>query len=96
MEKSQETPSSIMIVVSQTLETEVKFKEPSEGQEIQPGFDVEGIISKMLALLIYSGLYVPVNFQPPYNRVHADIEYWKKRFETKLEKPEEDGLPKSE
>ena len=93
MEKSTEFPTSIMIAVSQALDTEVKFQEPSEGLEIQPGFDVEGILSKMMALLIYSGLFVPANFQPPYNRVHADIEYWKKRFEAK---PDQDGLPKPE
>ena len=43
---------------------------------------MNSMVSKFAALLVYAGHTVPPSvFLPPYNRVHADIEYWKKKFE---------------
>lgn len=72
----------IFAVISQMLDVEVKVSAGEEGQKVEPAFDVNSIVSKFAALLVFSGHTVPPGaFLPPYNRVHADVEYWKKKFE---------------
>ena len=41
-------------------------------------------MSKILALMVYSGITVPSTFAPGYNRVHADVEFWKQFFVDKM------------
>lgn len=58
---------------------EVKFTpDPQDQGRVIPAYDVNAILSKMIALFVFSGLSVPSSFAPPYNRVHADVEWWKK------------------
>ena len=72
----------IFSVISQMLDVDVKVDAGEEGQRGEPAFDVNSMVSKFAALLVYAGHTVPPSvFLPPYNRVHADIEYWKKKFE---------------
>lgn len=91
MEKlTKEKIEDIMKRVSDMMD--VKFELVSvEDNRLEPMFDVDAIVSKFMALLVYSGLNVPSSFAPPYNRVHADIEFWKKRFES--DKPKEEQAP---
>lgn len=67
--------------LSSVMEVEVQFGE-SQGDQgrVMPVFNVNGIISKMLALFVFSGLHVPHSFPPSFNSVHADIEFWKQRI----------------
>ena len=66
------------------LDVEIKLRLGNEGEKVDPSFDVNAMISKFLALLVYSNQNVPVGaFMPAYNRVHADIEYWKQKYEKK-------------
>jgi len=71
----------IFLTLSSALKTTVDFASDGEGQPVKPYFDINGVISKLTALMIYSGMYVPSYFAPAYNRVHADIEFWKKELE---------------
>ena len=68
--------------LSDAMEVEIKYcqEKDSEGK-VLPAYDVNSIISKMIALLVYSGLHVPSSFSPSYNSVHAGVEYWKRRRE---------------
>ena len=68
--------------ISKILDIEVTMIASGEDQKVVPHYNVDATFSKYLALLIYAGLTVPVGFAPHYNRVHADIEYWKKKFES--------------
>lgn len=83
--QSQDEIIQIFSVISQMLDVEIKVGPPvTEGERVEPAFDVNAMVSKFLALLVYSNQNVPVGaFMPPYNRVHADIEYWKQKFEHK-------------
>lgn len=73
---------TILMKISDELGVEVKFAPDTEDNgKVIPAFDVNAMISKMVALFVFSGLSVPSSFAPPYNRVHADIEWWKKTFE---------------
>lgn len=72
----------IMTKMSDLMGVEITFVQDTQDQgRVIPAYDVNGIFSKMIALCVYSSLNVPSTFAPPYNRVHADIEWWKKHFE---------------
>lgn len=74
--------SSIIVNISKELGVPVAMvPDDSEKGKLLPRCDINCTISRYLALLVYMGLNVPNNIAPPYNRVHADIEYWRKRFE---------------
>ena len=83
MEKSTE---DILVKICDLMEAEVQLvaDENNEGK-VTPHLDINGAISKLMALLVYCGMNVPVDFGPSYNRVHADVEYWKKRFSSTAE-----------
>lgn len=71
----------ILTTISRVLDTEVVLT-AGDDQKLTPHFDVNGFISKMIALFVYAHLIVPTQaFMPSYNQVNADIEYWKKKFE---------------
>lgn len=71
----------IFLSVSSALKSDVQFVSPVEGEKVTPLFDINGIISKLVALMVYSGMVVPSSFAPAFNRVHADVEFWKKTLE---------------
>lgn len=76
-----EAINAILILVSNTLDTEVVLV-ADETNKTVPNFDVNGFVSKLIALFVYAGLNVPTSsLTPPYNKIHADVEYWKKKFE---------------
>ena len=82
MSETQQKIDNILKSLSQLMGSPIEYRLLQEDQgRVLPVYDVNGIISKMVALLVYSGLSVPSTFGPPYNRVHADIEWWKKFFE---------------
>ena len=94
--------------LSDAMEVEIKFaQDEKDAGLVHPVYDANAIISKMIALFVYSGMNVPVTFAPSYNNVHASIELWKRRAaeadELSAPKPDEkpasedtDGPPKSE
>ena len=90
-----QTPETILIELSKQLDVPVKFEQNPETQKMDPVIDVQSILSKLVALMVYVGWGVPINIMPPYNRVNADLRYWEKQFEVKPQeaKPEE---PKQE
>lgn len=96
MEKQKiQTPEAIFIELSQILDVEIKFEpDPSNDQKVSPVIDVASVLSKFMALMVYVGWSVPVNCMPPYNRVHADIEYWKKSFSL-MDKPQSVQAPET-
>lgn len=55
--------------------------DPEQENKLIAHYDINAVVSKFIGLLVYSGLNVPTQvFTPPYNRVHADVEYWKNKF----------------
>lgn len=70
----------IFSVICDITESQVRLGQLGEGEKVKPEFDINGTISKLVALTVYCGMNVPTSFAPSYNRVHADIEYWKQRF----------------
>lgn len=81
MMKVNQEVEDIFLSVSSALKSDVQFATVSEGERVIPLFDINGVISKLVALMVYSGMVVPSSFAPAFNRVHADIEFWKKTFE---------------
>jgi hypothetical protein len=80
----------IFTQLSDLLHVPIDFKQVLEEEGIVvPAYDVNAIISKQLALFVYAGLNVPNSFAPPYNRVHADVEWWKQIFEKESKKAEQ-------
>lgn len=85
MEKST-SASERFVEISRILETEVKFdQDPDDPQKASPVIDVRSLLSKLVALMVYSGWNVPAASMPSYTSVHADVEYWKRIFEQKAE-----------
>ena len=72
--------NEIFSVICDMTGSEVKLEAPVDGGKAKPAFDINGAISKIVALSVYCGMNVPASFGPAYNRVHADVEYWKQRF----------------
>ena len=70
---------------SKLMGVEVTLIQDEVTQKVEPHFDLNSAISKLLALMVYSSITVPASIAPPYNRVHADVEFWKSRLDT-LEK----------
>lgn len=86
-----------LIALSDIMGVPVQFApDESEQGKMRPVYDVNGILSKMLALFVYCGMSVAANCAPPYNRVHADIEWWKKEFATPDAPPAAEKTPDSE
>ena len=81
MEKSTEFGENQVggriVAVAQALAAEVQFEEAPDGK-LSPRVSVDEIISKFVALLVYGGATIGPLFLPNYNRVHADVEFWKK------------------
>lgn len=93
MDPVQEKIDNILNSLSDLMGIEVKFSPNNEDQgKVNPVYDINGILSKMIALFVFSGLNVPTTFPPPYNRVHADIEWWKKEM---LQLPAAPSAPSS-
>ena len=85
MIKVDDKIEEIFLALSEALRTKVEFASGGEGQPIKPYFDINALISKIVALMVYSGMTVPSSFAPAFNRVHADVEFWKKEFEKNKE-----------
>lgn len=67
--------------ISELLGVEIEMR-ANEGEKLKPHFNLDAIISKFLALMTYCGWNVPsAGILPSYNRVHADVEFWRKKFE---------------
>jgi len=88
MEKlTKETVDDILTKLSDALYVPIQFGQDDQDQnKVVPIFDVNAIFSKLVALCVYTGLNVPSTFGPAYNRVHADIEFFKKQFDNDLAK----------
>lgn len=71
----------IFSVICDITGSDIKLEAAADGGKAKPAFDINGAISKIVALSVYCGMNVPASFGPAYNRVHADVEYWKKRFQ---------------
>lgn len=81
MEKLIDPADKIFEGISKLLDVEIVFLNTEENQNrLVPAFDVNAVISKFIALCVYRSMNVPSTFAPPYNRVHADVEYWKNKF----------------
>lgn len=72
----------ILTKVSEALDVKVELVADGPDGKLMPYFDVNAMHSKIAALMVFVGANVQP-LCPPYNRVHADIEYWKKKFESK-------------
>lgn len=71
----------ILTAVSHALDVEIQLVADGPEGRLMPYFDINAMNSKLAALMVYVGANIqPVS--PPYNRVHADVEYWKRKFET--------------
>lgn len=79
--KTDQAIHSILRKISDALDVPVDLLPMDGGPEgkVMPYFDINGMKSKLEALMVYVGMNAqPVS--PPYMRVHADVEYWKKKF----------------
>ena len=86
MEKStEERINQLLSEVSKLFDVEVALiADPQNENKVTYHFDMNAVVSKMIALWVYCGFNVPSSFAPPYNRVHADIEFWKHKFDSLL------------
>ena len=65
--------------VSDAREVPVNFvASEKEANHVKPAYNPDDMISKLIAILVFSGVNIPITFAPPYNRVHADVEFWKR------------------
>lgn len=72
---------AILTAVSYALDVQVELIAEGTDGKLMPYFNINAMNSKLAALMVYVGANVqPVS--PAYNSVHADVEYWKKKFET--------------
>ena len=84
-EKAKTRIDEILHSISDLLGVPVDYHPLQEDQgRVIPSYNVNAIISKFIALMVFNGLTVPTSFPPTYNCVHADIEWWKQQVE-KLE-----------
>lgn len=90
MEKSIEDKITDRLkIVSDALEVEVTLVgDPKDENRVQPHFDINDIVGKLLGLSVYCGWSVPINFAPSYNAVHANVEFWKKLFAAQPQEPQ--------
>ena len=77
--KIADTPEVVLVKLSEAMGVAVMFQSAETGP-VTPTIDINAIISKLVALMVYVGWSVPANISPPFNRVNADMEYWKKAF----------------
>lgn len=77
----EEQINEIFSIVCDITHSEVRLEPGKEGEQAKPSFDINGAISKLVALSVYCGLNVTASFGPSYNRVHADVEFWKQYFQ---------------
>lgn len=78
-ETAKEKIDGILTSMSDLMGVKIEFVQDGEDQgKVIPAFDINAILSKMVGLCVFSGLSVPSSFAPTYNRVNADIEWWKK------------------
>lgn len=77
MEKSIE---GVFKEISDALGLEKNLVHGEEGQPMTAVYDVSAMISKILALAVYSGTTVHACFPLLLNQVHADVEWWKIRL----------------
>lgn len=70
-----------MKAISEVLDVEFLLVKDESTQRIEPNFDVNAMLSKFVALMVYCGFSVPSTIAPAYNRVNADIDYWKRHFD---------------
>lgn len=78
----------IFMGISEMLGVDIRFQNTPTGP-VSPLIDINNVISKLTALMVYVGWSVPSNISPPFSRVHADVEYWKKVFnQDDKDKPE--------
>lgn len=81
MSETEKKIEEILNGISKYLETEITLiEDPNNNNRVTPHYDMNGAVSKLIALFVYCGMNVPNSFAPPYNRVHADVEFWKKYF----------------
>ena len=80
-QSEDEQIQQIFSILCDITGSEIKLSAAADGGKVQPAFDINGVISKIVALSVYCGMNTPNSFGPSYNRVHADIEYWKKIFQ---------------
>jgi hypothetical protein len=83
----------ILTTISRALDVTVHLRPSPEQGRMAPHYDVVAILSKLLALFVYTGLHVPYAFPPAYNRVHADVDFWRRRLEGSLMTPEQEPIP---
>ena len=83
----EEKVESIFKAMSEAMDVPVELISAGAENKVKPHFDVNAILSKFTALLVYCGMNVPSSFTPAYNRVHADVDFWKRKFEEQ-KKPE--------
>ena len=84
--------TSRLIAVADALESEVRFEE-SDDRKLAPVFDIGDITGKLVGLLVYAGIPVPAIISPMYNAVHANVEFWKGKLETKAAEEVKDPPP---
>jgi HSP90 family molecular chaperone len=80
----KERIDQILKEISDLMGVPIQFHQAAEEDQgrVIPAYDVNAIISKMIALFVFSSVNVPSSFAPAYNRVHADVEWWKTQMET--------------
>lgn len=77
----QEKIDQVMTELSNIMGVKIEFAaDPEDQGRALPVYNIDAVVSKMLAFFVFTGLTVPSSFAPPYNRVHADIEWWKSQM----------------
>lgn len=88
MSAEEKSPSDqihdILKVISEQLGVDVVMADSEGDNKVMPYYDVNSMLSKLLALMVFIGVVVPSQ-GPPYNRVHADVEWWKNRLKERKE-----------
>lgn len=87
--------NEILIKLSDLVGAEVTFHPVQEDEgRVIPAFNVDAIVSKTIAFLVFCGINIPpASMLPPYNRVHADVEWWKKRIAEMEQKTDGSAKP---
>lgn len=88
-EKSKKRIDEILHALSDATGIAIEYRPLEEDQgRVVPIYDVNAILSKIVALMVFSGHPFPATFAPSYNRVHADIEWWKQEMAQLEAEPE--------
>ena len=79
-EKAGESGASARLFeIARNLECKIDFSDDAQNK-VSPVFSLDEMLSKLIGLLVYCGASVPIHSFPPYQRVHADVEFWKKHL----------------